>query len=413
MYATPNMSVSQDLVKLNKGLPTFMRAPGETPGMFALESALDELAHSLSIDPIALRMKNYAEKDPEKGYPFSSKGLDKCYALGAEKIGWSRRSSKTGAVRDGDWLLGLGMASATYPTMHFNASCSATLFDDGNFLFESSTHEMGTGTCTVMAQIAAEALGVKFEKVKFELGDTDMPMAPVSGGSATVSTVGSAVFGAAEQLQKELFSKLIEKLPAELGTAKIDEIKVVDGVIVGAGKRSSLDYAAALKALGLPKLQAKFTTTFNDQTVKYSMHAFGAQFVEVKVDPDFGIVRVSKAVGVFANGRIINEKTCRSQVHGGIVMGIGMALHEATVMDKRSGKVLNANLGEYMVPVNADVPHIEAYFIPEEDSIVNAIGAKGIGEIGITGVAAAVANAVFNATGKRVRDLPITPDKVA
>jgi len=412
MYATPNMSVSQDLVKLNKGLPTFMRAPGETPGMFALESALDELAHSLNMDPVALRMKNYADKDPEKGFPFSSKGLDKCYALGAEKIGWSRRSTKPGALRDGDWLVGLGMASATYPTMHFNASCSATLFDDGSFLFESSTHEMGTGTCTVMAQIASEALGVKFEKVKFELGDTDLPMAPVSGGSATVSTVGSAVFGAAEQLQKQLFSKLIEKLPADFGKAKVDEVKVVDGMIVAGDKRSNLDYAAALKALGLPKLNATFTTSFNDHAVKYSMHAFGAQFVEVKVDPDFGTVRVTRAVGAFASGRIINEKTCRSQVHGGIVMGIGMALHEATLMDKRSGRVLNANLGEYLVPVNADIPQIEAYFIPEEDSVINSIGAKGIGEIGITGVAAAVANAVFNATGKRIRDLPITPDRV-
>lgn len=412
LYQSPNVFVAQKLVRLNKGLPTFMRAPGETPGVFALECALDELAFALDMDPIALRMKNYARKDQESGMPFSSKSLDKCYLLGSEKIGWEDRKQKPGSRREGDYLIGLGMASATYPVIHFNASCSVVLNGDGSFLFESSTHEMGTGTCTVMAQIGSEELGVPYDKVKFELGDTDLPMAPVSGGSATVSTVGSAVIGAARALQQDIINQLCDKPGSPFSAVAAGDVKFVEGKITAGLNDVSLTYAEALKALNLPSLSAKFDTSFDKRKNKYSMHSFGAQFIEVKVDPDLGTVIVSKAVGVFGNGRIINEKTCRSQVHGGIVMGIGMALQESTIMDKRSGRIVNAHLGEYHVPVNADIPAIEGYFVPEEDNIINTVGAKGIGEIGITGVAAAVANAIFNATGKRVRDLPITPDKI-
>ncbi|MBS1992406.1 MAG: xanthine dehydrogenase family protein molybdopterin-binding subunit [Cyanobacteria bacterium SZAS LIN-3] len=411
LYNSPNVHVEQDLVKLNKQLPTFMRAPGETPGSFALESAMDELACALDMDPVELRMKNYALKDPESGNPFSSKGLDQCYKVGAQKIGWEKRNKKPGTRKEGDWLVGLGMATATYPTMHFNATCVGTLSADGSFLFKSSTHEMGTGTRTVMVQIAAERLGVPVDKVDFDLGDTDLPMAPISGGSATVSTVGSAVDGAALRLRNTLAEKLATAVDSPFNGVP-GEIEVVDGKFTTRTKSEKLSYEDALKFLKLPSLEEKYETAFNDHAKKVSMHSFGAHFVEVKVDPDLGTVRVSRAVGVFANGRIINEKTCRSQVHGGIVMGIGMALEEATLMDRRSGRVINANLGEYHVPVNADIPSIEAYFIPEEDTIINSIGAKGIGEIGITGVAAAVANAVYNATGKRIRHLPITPDKV-
>jgi xanthine dehydrogenase YagR molybdenum-binding subunit len=412
LYDSPNVHVSQELVRLNKQLPTFMRAPGETPGSFALESAMDELAYALDMDPVELRMKNYAVKDPDSGNPFSSKGLDQCYKLGAEKIDWHRRSKKPAARRDGNWLIGLGMATATYPTMHFNSSCSAVLDGEGKFLFKSSTHEMGTGTRTVMAQIAAARLGVPFDMVDFELGDTDFPMAPISGGSATVSTVGSAVDGAALELRNTLAEKLTQAAESPFSGVPQGEIEMADGKFITRSKPQTLSYEEALKILKLPSLEVKFTTQFNDHAKKVSMHSFGAHFIEVKVDPDLGIVRVSRAVGVFANGRIINEKTCRSQVHGGITMGIGMALAEATICDKRSGRIVNASLADYHVPCNADIPAIEAYFIPEEDTIINSIGAKGIGEIGITGVAAAVANAVYNATGKRIRNLPITPDKV-
>ena len=384
----------------------------ETPGTFALESALDELAHALNMDPIALRMKNYAHKDPESGFPFSSKSLDKCYQLGAERIGWENRIPKPGSRRDGDFLIGLGMASATYPVHSMNATCSVELNADGKFLFQSSTHEMGTGTCTVMAQIGSEELGVPYDQVAFELGDTDLPMAPVSGGSATVSTVGSAVVGAARQLQSKLGELLTEQKGSPFSSLAAGDLKFMEGKVTAGLDNFSLTYADALKVLKLDSLKANYDTASVSGKKNYSMHSFGAQFIEVKVDADLGIVHVTKAIGVFGNGRIINEKTCRSQVHGGIVMGIGMALQEETVMDTRSGRIVNANLGEYHVPVNADIPAIEGYFIAEEDNIINLVGAKGIGEIGITGVAAAVANAVFNATGKRIRDLPITPDKL-
>jgi xanthine dehydrogenase YagR molybdenum-binding subunit len=412
LYNSANVHVEQDLVRLNKQLPTFMRAPGETPGSFALESAMDELACALDMDPLDLRLKNYASKDPESGNPFSSKSLDQCYKLGAEKIGWHKRSKKAGSRREGNYLVGLGMATATYPTMHFNATCSATAGSDGKFVFKSSTHEMGTGTRTVMAQIGAARLGVSPDLVDFELGDTDLPMAPISGGSATVSTVGSAVDGAAMKLQAQIAEQLSQHLDSPFNGVPQGDIEIKDGKFTTRSKPQTLSYGEALQVLKLPSMEVKFDTTFNDHAKKVSMHSFGAHFVEVKVDADLGTVHVSRAVGVMANGRIINEKTCRSQVHGGIAMGIGMALLEATVTDKHSGRIVNASLGDYHVPCNADIPAIEAYFIPEEDTIINSIGAKGVGEIGITGVAAAVANAVYNATGKRVRHLPITPDKV-
>jgi xanthine dehydrogenase YagR molybdenum-binding subunit len=306
----------------------------------------------------------------------------------------------------------MGMASATYPTMHFNAVCDGVLNGDGSFVFKSSTHEMGTGTCTVMAQIASARLGVPFAKVSFELGDTDFPMAPVSGGSATVSTVGSAVDGAALEIQNTLAKKLTEIAASPFSGVPQGDIEVKDGRFTTRSKADTLSYEDALKALNMPSLEVKFQTKFNDQAKKVSMHSFGAHFIEVKVDQDLGIVRVTRSVGVFANGRIINEKTCTSQIQGGIVMGIGMALEEAAIMDVRTGRMVNGNLGEYHVPVSADVPDIEVHFIPEEDSVINSIGAKGVGEIGITGVAAAIANAVYNATGKRIRHLPITPDKL-
>jgi len=409
MYASPNLSVSQDLVKLNKQMPTFMRAPGETPGMFALESAMDELSYAVKIDPVDLRLINYAKRDPDSGHPFSSKSLIQCYKLGAEKIGWNKRSATPGSRKEGDWLLGLGMASATYPTVHFNSMCNGLLKADGIFLFTSSTHEMGTGTCTVMSQIGAGRLGVPVELVTFELGDTDLPMAPISGGSATV---GSAVDGAAVEIQNALSKQLSESPLSPFSGVPQEKIVVSGGKFTVVGKSETLSYVDALKLLKLPSLEVKYQTHFNDKAKSFSMHSFGAHFVEVKVDQDLGTVRVTRVVSVMANGRIANEKTCRSQVHGGVIMGIGMALEEATLFDSRSGRVVNRSLGEYYVPVNADIPPIEVHFIAETDKEINSIGAKGIGEIGITGVAAAVANAVYNATGKRIRHLPITADKL-
>jgi xanthine dehydrogenase YagR molybdenum-binding subunit len=390
LYACPNLQASQRIVKINKGTPFAMRAPGETPGTFALESAMDELAYALKIDPIELRLRNYADVNPESNLPWSSKSLKECYQIGAEKFGWSKRNPEPGSMRDGRYLIGMGMATATYPAYLFPASAKAKMLADGSVVVQSSTHDMGGGTATVMAQLIADTLDLPFEKVCFEYGDTRLPQAPVSGGSATIGSVGSAVHGALKGLQ----AKVLE--------------------LAGKDKNDSLtidDYAQILKQNNLEQIEADYSFQ-PEQQQNYSKHAFGAQFVEVRIDPDFGEVRISRYTGAFACGKILNHKTARSQFMGGIIMGIGMALMEETVVDPNLGRVMNANLGEYHVPVNADIPDIDIEMVEEIDNNVNPIGTKGIGEIGITGVAAAVANAVYHATGKRIRNLPITPDKV-
>lgn len=412
LYATENLQTSQRVVKVNKGQPTFMRAPGEAPGTFALESAMDELAYKLNLDPIELRLRNYAETDPDTKLPWSSKSLKECYQLGAEKFGWSQRKGQPGSMRDGRYLIGMGMATATYPVYRFGASAVAKIMLDGSVVVQSGTHEMGTGTATVMAQVIADVLGVPVERVRFELGDTNLPNAPVSGGSGTVASVGSAVAGATKAARAKVLDIARADKRSPLYNIPDTEVAFEDGqMFVKSDKGKSESYADILKRQNLNQVEANFDVKF-DEEKKYSMHSFGAQFAEVRVDPDLGEVRVRRFVGAFGTGRVLNLKTARSQMIGGIVMGLGMALFEETVTDHKFGRIVNPNLGEYHVPVNADVPAIEAYFVEEKDPHVNALGAKGVGEIGITGVAAAVANAVYHATGKRIRDLPITPDKL-
>ncbi|MDY6902528.1 MAG: xanthine dehydrogenase family protein molybdopterin-binding subunit [Cyanobacteriota bacterium] len=390
MYACDNLQASQRLIRLNRVTPTFMRAPGEASGTFGIESAMDELAYALKIDPIELRLINHADTDPGKNIPWSSKSLKECYQIGAKKFGWSKRNPEIGSMRDGRYLIGMGMATATYPVWLFPASAKAKMLGDGSVVVQSSTHDMGGGTATVMAQLIADTLNFPFEKVCFEYGDTRLPQAPTSGGSATISSVGSAVHGALKALQAKVLR------------------------LAGKNENDSLaieDYEQILKQNNLEQIEAEYS--FNpEQEQNYSKHAFGAQFVEVRIDPDFGEVRINRYTGAFACGKILNHKTARSQFMGGIIMGIGMALMEETVVDPNLGRVMNANLGEYHVPVNADIPEIDIEMVEEIDNNVNPIGTKGIGEIGITGVAAAVANAVYHATGKRIRNLPITPDKV-
>jgi xanthine dehydrogenase YagR molybdenum-binding subunit len=413
MYATPNLQTSQRVVRLNKGQPTYMRAPGETPGTYALESALDELAYKLNLDPIELRVLNHADIDPDHNLPWSSKSLKECYQLGAEKFAWSRRKPEPRSMRDGRYLVGMGMASATYPVYRPPATAIARIMQDGSVVVQSGTHEMGTGTATVMAQVVADVLGVPVERVRFELGDTQLPRAPVSGGSTTMGSVGSAVAGATRAARAKVMELARADRRSPLYNIPSTEVAFEDGrMFVKSNKEKSETYADILKRQNLKLVEANFDAKFEEENKKHSMHSFGAQFAEVRVDPDFGQVRVTRFVGAFGAGRIMNMKTARSQIIGGIVMGIGMALLEETVTDPRFGRIVNPNLGEYHVPVNADVPAIEAYFVEETDPHVNAIGAKGVGEIGITGVAAAVANAVYHATGKRIRDLPITPDKL-
>jgi xanthine dehydrogenase YagR molybdenum-binding subunit len=413
LYASPNLQASQRLVRLNKGTPTFMRAPGETPGTFALESAMDELAYALKLDPIELRLRNHADIDPEHNRPWSSKSLKECYRLGAEKIGWSRRNPEPRSMRDGRYLIGMGMATATYPVYLFGATARARILQDGSVVVQSGSQEMGTGTATAMAQVAADVLGVPVERVRFELGDTALPRAPVSGGSATMGSVGTAVHGAVLVARAQLLELARADSESPLYNVPETEIAVEDGrMFLKSDSNKSETYEAVLKRKNLPHIEESFDSQFDTEKRKHSMHSFGAQFAEVRVDPDTGEVRVTRFTGAYGVGRVINRKTARSQIMGGVVMGIGMALHEETITDPRSGRIVNANLGEYHVPVNADIPAIEPYFVEENDPHVNPIGAKGIGEIGITGVAAAVTNAVYHATGKRIRDLPITPDKL-
>lgn len=369
LYACPNVRTTHTLARVDAATPTYMRAPGEASGTFALESALDELAYALEMDPIELRLRNYAETDPDEEKPFSSKHLRECYALGAEKIGWSQRSTWPRSTRSGRMLVGMGMATATYPANRVSASASVRLEEDGSVVVRSGTQDLGTGSYTVFAQVAAHVLELPLARVRVELGDTDLPPAPLSAGSWSAASVGSAVFEAASKLRDA----------------------------IAKGGRAPLESRADAKA---------------QWAGKYSTHAFGAQFARVQVDPDTGEVLLDRMIGAFAAGRILNAKTARSQYLGGMCFGIGMALHEETRHDERTGRITNAGLGDYLLPVHADVGRMEAYIVEEDDPHVNPIGVKGVGEIGATGSAAAIVNAVYNATGVRVRDLPVTPEKL-
>ena len=413
MYACPNFRASQRLVPLNVGTPSYMRAPGETSGMFALESALDELAYKLNMDPVQLRLVNHADTDPDTKLPWSTKLLKESYRIGAERFGWARRKPEPRSMRDGRFLVGMGVATAVYPVNHFPSSARVRIQQDGSAIAESSTHDLGTGTYTVLTQIAAETLGLPAERVQVIIGDTNLPKAMVSGGSSTVMSVGSSIQGAS----RAALAKLLELARADrrspLYGATADKIISQGGRLSLAGETSKGEtYAAVLSRAGMKEVEGSFDTQFNDKEKKYSSHSFGAQFAEVRVDPDFGEVRVTRFTGVFDIGRVMNMKTGRSQMQGGIVMGLGMALMEETVLETNFGRIVNQDLAEYHVPVNADVPPIDVYLIDNFDPHASPIGAKGAGEIGIVGAAAAIANAVYHATGVRVRELPITADKL-
>lgn len=381
LYACANIRVGDRPVKADMPPGTYMRAPGEASGTFGMESAMDELAYELGLDPLELRLRNYAETDPESGRPWSSKSLRECYQQAAERFGWSRRKPEPGSMREGNLLVGLGMATATYPSNFWPANARATIDAQGKVLIQCGTQDLGTGTYTILSQVAAEALGVDVRNVRVEIGDSTLPNAPVSGGSCSAASAGSAVKKAAEALRAKLAVE-----PA--------------------------DYVKAVKASGGPTVSADASAAPDAEARKYSSHGFGAQFCEVHIDPELRTIKVARWVGAFALGKILNEKTLRSQLHGGIVWGIGMGLLEETVVDPRYGRFINSNLAEYHVPVNRDVPSIEVIMVPEDDPHFSPVGAKGAGEIGITGASAAIANAVYHATGKRVRDLPITLDKI-
>jgi len=413
LYAVPNQATTHKLVKLDVGTPTFMRAPGETSGSFALESAMDEMAYELNMDPLAFRLKNYAEMEPQEKRPWSEKSLRECYQIGADKFGWSRRNPKPRSMRDGNTLIGLGMATATYPANRSEASAIARILPDGTAMVASGTQDLGTGTYTVMTQVAADALGFPMDKVEFALGDSSLPHAPVSGGSQSVASVSPAVRAAASQARAKLIAMAIADSGSPLSGGSTDDVTVDNGWIISRADPSKRDPAAAVIARnGGKPIEAMATTKPGDEKQQFAFHSFGAVFTEVHVDADLGKIRVPRIVGVYDVGSLLNEKTAHSQLMGGLVWGIGSALTEKSELDARYGRYTNANLAEYHVPVNADIGLLDITLLGKPDAHINPLGARGIGEIGITGVAGSIANAVYHATGVRVRDLPITLDKV-
>jgi xanthine dehydrogenase YagR molybdenum-binding subunit len=412
MYSCPDLKTAHRLVPLNIGTPTFQRAPGHATGTFALESAIDELAYALKMDPIQLRLHNEPALDPEKELPWSSRSLRQCYESGAAAFGWSRRSAEPNGMHQGRTAVGWGVASATYPAYRSAAKARARMTPDGRLIVQSGTQDLGTGTYTVMTQVAADALGYPVEHVTFELGDSDFPEAPVSGGSQSVASVAPAVRAAALALRDKLIDLAIADEASPIrGVSRADV--VIDGGLIGAHSNSRRESLAQLIArAGRADIAAEGSAQPGPEKEQYSMHSFGAVFLEVNVDRDLGQIRVPRVVARYGIGRLLNAKTGRSQLMGGIVWGIGMALMEESILDERNGRILNANLAEYHIPTNADIGEIDVGVVAEDDPHINPLGARGIGEIGITGVAAALANAVYHATGVRVRQLPITLDKL-
>lgn len=412
LHACPNVQTKYRVAKLDISAPTFMRAPGEAQGVYALESALDELSYELGIDPLELRQINYAEQDPESNLAWSEKALRECYQKGAEKFGWSQRNPQPRSMSDNGILIGYGMATGTYPMLRFQAVAKARILQDGTSVVQSAASDMGPGTYTTMTAIASEFLGIPSDRITFELGDSSLPFAPPHGGSMTTASVGSAVKAACEEARSQALV-LAQKTSSLFAGVKSNNIKAQDGRIFDKDNPAqSLSYQEILTQADQDSIEVEATSEPGNEQQQYSMHSFGANFVEVRVDELLGDINVTRVVSAVDVGKIINPHTSRSQTIGGVVGGIGMALHEHTYQDARYGNYVNANLGEYLVPVNADIPEIEAIFCGEPDYHANPLGARGIGEIALVGVAAAVANAVYHATGKRVRDLPITPDKL-
>jgi xanthine dehydrogenase YagR molybdenum-binding subunit len=415
LYASPAIRTSHEAVRIDTGTPLFMRAPGEAPGSAALESVIDEAALAAGLDPLAFRLKNYAELEPISGKPFSSKALRQCYEQGAARFGWDKRPLAPRQMRDdAGMLVGWGMGTATFPAMMFAAKARAFLQQDGSGVMEIGAHDMGQGAWTALAQIAADALGLEIGRIEFRSGSSDLPDAGIAGGSAHTATAGAAIHEAGA----DVIGRLADLATADARSPLFGAGNA--GVIARAGRLHRRDdesrsesYADILARAGLARIEGNGSGA-PDQAAQssYAMHAHGAVFAEVKVDPDFGQIRVSRLVGAFAAGTIVNPRLVQSQYYGGMIWGISFALHEHAVTDARSGRIMNAGLGEYHVPVNADVPSIEAILVEERDVHVNALGIKGVGEIGITGTAGAIANAVWHATGVRVREFPITLDKL-
>jgi xanthine dehydrogenase YagR molybdenum-binding subunit len=409
LYHCDNVQLTYKLVPLDVFTPLDMRAPGAALGLIGLECAMDELACALAIDPVQLRLSNFSERNQNEDKPYSSKELRECYAQGAQRFGWDKRNPEPRSMRRDRQLVGWGMAGGVWEAMQQKASAKACLDQHGKLTVSSATTDIGTGTYTVMTQIAAQSAGVALEDVTFVLGDSSLPTAPLQGGSFTVSSVGTAVQQACEALQEKLLDVARQTSPAFSGVTS-EQAVFEDGQLSYGEARIKL--ADLVRDSGEDTLEVQVDAAPDKKRDAYATATHSAVFVEVLVDEDLGSVKVSRVVSAIAAGRVINPKMARSQILGGVVWGIGMALHEETQTDHALGRHMNHSLAEYHIPVNADIGDIDVLFVEEHDEIVNALGSKGVGEIGIVGVAAAVANAIYHATGKRVRDFPITLDKL-
>lgn len=411
LYDCPHLSGRTRQVRLNVACPTWMRGPGESPGVYALECALDELAWELDLDPVELRLRNYAEVHPQTGLPWASKALRACYEQGAERFGWARRTPEPRSMRKGRLLVGYGMATAYYGYVQVPCQARASLGQDGVALVRSAATDIGPGTYTVMTQVAAEVLGLPLDRIRFELGDTTMPPAPLQGGSGLTAALGSAVHEACRQLLQTFVELAAGDAESPLRGCLVQDVTAANGRIspvhaAGPGET----YTAILARHGLAELTADGASA-RRRDLDAEPGIFAAKFAEVEVDPDLGLVRVTRLVAAVDGGRILNEKTATSQIIGGTTGGIGMALLEETVSDPGTGRIANGTFSDYLVAVNADVPVVDVIFVGEPDPM-NPIGVKGIGEVAIVGVAPAIANAVFHATGRRIRSLPITPEQL-
>ena len=414
LYASPAIATSHEAVRIDVGTPMFMRAPGEATGSIALESAIDEAAAACGMDPLQFRLKNYAEVEPISGKPFSSKALRECYAQGAERFGWARRPLAPRQMRgESGFLVGWGLGTATFPALMFQAKARAVIRRDGTGvvtgLVETGAHDMGQGAWTALAQIAADGLGLEIDQLEFNAGSSDLPDAGIAGGSAHTATAGMAIHGAGADAIARLADLAIGDRRSPLYGAGNAGVIAQKGRLLRRDDESrSESYADILARAGLAEVEGSGASAADPAAQStYAMHAHGAVFAEVKVDPDLGQIRTTRLVGAFAAGRVINPRLVRSQYYGGMIWGVSFALNEQAIVDRRSGRVMNAVLAEYHIPVNADIVSLEALLVPEDDRHVNALGIKGVGEIGVTGTAGAIANAVWHATGVRVRRFPI------
>jgi CO/xanthine dehydrogenase Mo-binding subunit len=411
-YACPNVASHDRLVRLNISSPGAMRAPGKAEGNFAIESALDELSYELGIDPIELRLRNYAEAHPQSGLPWSSNALRDCYRVGAERFGWARRDPAIGSMREGNWLLGYGMAGVTFGSYQAPCQVRITLKRDGTVVVRSAATDIGTGTYTIATQLTAELLGLQIAQVTTEIGDSDLPPAAQSGGSGLAMSHSAAIHDAAGNLLRALLALVDDDEQSPLRGRGSADVGCTDGrVHLLDDPAAGESFAEILARHDRDEITADGRADLETGRGDSATSAFAAQFVEVRIDKDLGLLRIARVVSAVDAGRILNPKTARSQIIGGVVMGVGMATLEETIFDSATGRIANATLADYLIPVNADVPDVDVVFVGEPDSF-SPVGIKGLGEIGIVGVAAAVANAVYHATGRRFRSLPITIDQL-